>query len=133
MKYKKPLTKIDILRWVAVLPITILIIVIYTTLVVDLFYKVFDILFNEEVVAHIVGITNMILIPILITACGYYIAPKFKFKSTLILVSFFLLLESISVSLRIYEHMHLNPYVSLALISHLIALYVVYKLENIKK
>jgi hypothetical protein len=133
MKYKNKIKKIDVLRWIAVLPITILILLIYIIFAIDIAYKFFGIFFDEELVAHIVGLINMLLMPILITASSYFLSPKYKFKSTLVFVLFFLLLESISVGLRIYEHMRLNPYIPLAAMIHLIALYVVYKVENKKK
>jgi hypothetical protein len=94
MKKQKNLSKIDVLRWIAILPATILLLLIYLTFVVDLFYKFFNLLFQEELVANIVSIINMVLMPILIAASAYYISPKFKYNSTLILILFFFIVRS---------------------------------------
>ena len=127
MAKKIQMKKLDIVKWVMLFPITLLILFLYVTLVVDLVYKFFDIFLNEEVVAHLVSIFNYIAIPTIVSACGYYISPKFKFKSTLILVLVFLTFETIAVGLRLKEHFPINSYVILSPIVSLISLYFVYK------
>ena len=130
MAKKIQMKKLDIVKWVMLFPITLLILFLYVTLVVDLLYKFFDIFFNEEVVAHLVSIFNYIAIPTIVSACGYFISPKFKFKSTAILVLVFLILEGLAVAIRVYDHLALNPLIGLSVFVYLICLYVVYKLET---
>lgn len=130
MARKIQITKMDILKWVMLLPITLLFLFLYVTIVVDLLYKFFDIFFNEEVVAHLVSIFDYIAIPTIVSACGYYISPKFKFKSTLVLVLVFLIFETIAVGVRLKEHFPINSYVILSPIVSLISLYFVYKSDK---
>jgi hypothetical protein len=130
---KQHFTKLDIARWTAVLPLTIILLLLYTSSFIDLLYWSLDKFFNEEVVANMVGLANAIILPIIIAACGYWISPKFKFQSTLILILCFVTLQLFHIIDRINNHWSLNPYISLSALSYLLSLYIVYRIENGKR
>jgi hypothetical protein len=120
-------------RWAAVIPLTIILLLFYTASFVDMLYWSLNKFFTEEIVAHIVGFLNAVLLPMIIAACGYWISPKYKFRSTLILVICFAILQLLQIIYRINNHWSLNPYLSIAALSYLFSLYVVYKIENGKR
>jgi hypothetical protein len=132
MKKKLQITKLDIARWISVLPVTVLLLILYTTVILDFFYMIFNKFFNEEIVSHIMGFINAVSLPALIIACGYYISPKFKFKSTLILVLIFASLQLFQIYYRVHEHMSLNPFIALSALVYLLGMYFVYRIESKK-
>lgn len=130
---KLKITKLDIVKWIALIPVTIIFLLIYTSTFIDLLYWSLNKFFNEGLVAHIVGFINAISLPIIVIGCGYWISPKFKFHSTLILALCFATLQLFHIIYRINNHWDLNPFISLSALSYLISLYVVYKIENEKR
>lgn len=130
---KTKITKFDFVRWFAIVPCTILLIFLYTSIFTDNLYLILNRFFNEEIVAHIVGFINSITLPIIIIVCGYSISPKYKFKSTLILVLFFASIQLLTILDRINNHWSLNPYIYLSLLVYLSSLFLIYKTENEKR
>ena len=130
---KLKISKLDIAKWIALIPLTIIFLLIYISTFIDLLYWSLNKFFNEEVVANIVGLANAIILPIIIAACGYWISPKFKFQSTLILILCFATLQLFHIIDRINNHWSLNPYISLSALSYLLSLYIVYRIENGKR
>jgi hypothetical protein len=129
MKSRKA-TKFDIARWAAIFPITIIFLLFYTSAFIDLLYWSLNKFFNEEIVAHIVGFTNAITLPIIIVFCGYWISPKYKFKSTLVLVLCFAVLQLFQIIYRIQNHWSLNPFIAFSALAYLLGIFTVYKLEK---
>lgn len=127
---KHRFTKLDIVRWVAVFPLTIILLLIYTSSFIDLLYWSLDKFFNEEIVAHAVGFIDAITLPIIIISCGYWISPKYKFQSTLILVLCFATLQLFHIIYRINNHWGLNPYIYFSALIYLLGIFVVYKTEK---
>jgi hypothetical protein len=130
---KLKISKLDVARWVAIIPLTIIFLFLYTSSFIDLLYWSLNKFFNEEIVAHLVGFINAITLPIIIVFCGYWVSPKYKFQSTLVLVLCFVILQLFQIVYRIQNHWSLNPFISLSLVSYLFSLYVIYKLENGKR
>ena len=130
---KLKITKLDVVRWIAVIPLTIIFLLLYTSKFIDFIYWSLNKFFHEDIVSHIVGFTNAITLPIIIAFCGYWISPKYKFQSTLILVLCFGILQVFQIIYRIQNHWSLNPFISLSLVSYLFTLYVIYKMENGKR
>lgn len=126
------ITKLDVARWVGVIPLTIIFLILYTSTFIDLLYWFLNKFFNEEMVAHIVGFTNAITLPVIIVFCSYWISPKYKFQSTLVLVLCFAILQLFQIIYRIQNHWSLNPFIALSGAIYLIGLFVVYKLEKSK-
>ena len=88
MSKKNQITKLDIIRWIAVLPVAFIAIGIYSIFILDLLYKVLPKFYSEESVANIIGLINAISLPAFIVASGYFVASKFKFRTSLILTLF---------------------------------------------
>jgi hypothetical protein len=130
---KLKISIIDIVRWIAVLPITILILILYTTLFLDFSYWILGKLFNEDLVSHIIGLNNMILIPIIISLCSYFIPSKEKFKTTLISILLFASIQLLNIIDRFQHHWSINPYVGIAALTYLFCVFVIYRLENKKR
>jgi hypothetical protein len=127
---KLKIIKLDLTRWAAVIPLTIIFLFLYTSTFIDLLYWSLNKFFNEEIVAHIVGFTNAITLPIIIVFCGYWISPKYKFQSTLITVLFFVSLQLLNIINRIQNHWSLNPFIALSALAYLLGIFTVYKLEK---
>lgn len=125
MAKKNQITKLDIIRWIAILPLTILAIIVFTNVFTNSLYIMLPRLFSEETVSNIIGIFDAISLPLLITACGYYISPKFKFKSTLFLILAFLLLQA--WNLLYTEYARSNPFIPFFVMSYLCGIFLVYK------
>jgi len=126
------ITKLDVARWIGVISLTIIFLILYTSTFIDLLYWFLNKFFNEEMVAHIVGFTNAITLPVIIFFCSYWISPKYKFQSTLITVLCFASLQLFHIIYRIQNHWDLNPFIALSGAIYLIGLFVVYKLEKSK-
>ncbi len=126
MAKNNQINKLDIARWIAVLPLTIIAIFTFSNVFTGFLYKILPRFFNEEIVSNIAGISNAIGLPFLIIICGYWISPKFKLKSTTILVFLFLLLQV--WHLFNSEYARSNPFIPLFALSYLFGLFIIYKL-----
>ena len=132
MAKKTQITKLDIARWIAILPITIIAIVLFATVFVWLLYKALNTFLNAETVAHIVGYINAFSLPAIITACTYWVSPRFKFKTCLILAIIFIMMQTWHYFDSEYVRHGLAPYIDFYAMSYFISLYVAYKLDKKK-
>ncbi len=78
MAKKIPINKLDIARWIAVFPLTVIAILLYIKIILDPLYRLLPLVFDIKVTNFILNIFNALLIPITITACVYWISPKNK-------------------------------------------------------
>lgn len=129
---KKSINKLDIARWIAVLPITVIALILFATIFIEIFYKALNTFLNKDTVAHIVGYINAFSLPAIITACTYWVSPKFKFKSTLLFANIFIVFQVWYYFNNEYIRHGVNPYVTFYAMSYLTSFYVVYKLDNKK-
>ena len=129
-KTKNKLTKLDIARWVAVLPVTIILLLVYGEFSSWL-NKIYLMNFHVKYPFFTIYI-DCIVMPLIVIACGYFISPKFKFRSTLILVTFFVLTVIYSLLTNEYLKYESNPFILLYLITASLGLYGIYQLENKK-
>ena len=129
-KTKYKLTKIDIARWVAVLPVTIILLLVYGEFSSWL-NKIYLMNFHVKYPFFTIYI-DCIAIPLIVIACGYFITPKFKFRSTLILVTFFVLTVIYSLLTNEYLKHESNPFILLYLVIASMGLYGIYQIENKK-
>ena len=129
-KIKNKLTKIDIARWVAVLPVTIILLLVYGEFSSWL-NKIYLMNFHVNYPFFTIYI-DCIAIPLIVIACGYFITPKFKFRSTLILVTFFVLITIYSLLTNEYLKHESNPFILLYLVIASMGLYGIYQIENKK-
>jgi hypothetical protein len=128
MSKKNQITKLDIIRWIAVLPVAFIAIGIYSIFILDLLYKVLPKFYSEESVANIIGLINAISLPAFIVASGYFVASKFKFRTSLILTLFFLVLQTLHIAFNDYDRS--NPFIPVFALSYLISLAFIYKIAK---
>jgi len=128
----KSINKIDIARWIAVLPTTVIALTLFAAFFIELFYKALNTILNEDAVANIVGYINAFSLPAIIVACAYWVSPKFKFKSCLILAFIFIALQTWHYIDNEYVRHGINPYVAFYIASYFISLYVAHKLDKKK-
>ena len=128
MVRKKQITKLDIIRWIGVLPVAIIVIGIYSIFFLDILYKVLPKFFNEESVANIVGLVNAITLPALIVTSGYIVPSKFKFRTSLILTLSFLSLQALHIAFNDYDKS--NPFIPVFALSYLIGLGIIFKIDQ---
>lgn len=129
-KTKNKLTKIDIVRWIAVLPVTIILLLVYGEFSSWL-NKIYLMNFHVKYPFFTIYI-DCIAIPLIVIASGYFITPKFKFRSTLILVTFFVLITVYSLLTNEYLKHESNPFILLYLVIASMGLYGIYQIENKK-
>lgn len=128
MAKKSQITRLDIIRWISVLPAVVIVIGIYSIFILDLLYKVLPKFLNEELVANTVGLINAIALPTLIVLSGYFVASKFKFRTSLVLTLFFLALQTLHIAYNDYDRS--NPFIPVFALSYLISLGVIYKIDK---
>ena len=126
----KSINKIDIARWIAVLPTTVIALTLFATFFIELFYKALNTVLNEDAVANIVGYINAISLPAIIVACAYLISPKFKFKSCVILAIIFIALQTWHYIDSEYVRHGVDPYIPFYGMSYLVSLYIAFKLDK---
>lgn len=128
---KNQITKIDIARWIAVLPATLFAFSIYATITLEFLYKFLSYFTNENRSAQIVSLSDAIILPAIIVSCGYFISPKFKFRTALILVILFLAIQIIHL-IEPSEYTKFSPRLILWIASYIIGLSIAYKFDNKK-
>ena len=132
MTKKIPISKLDIARWIAAIPVTVIAIFLYVKIILDTLYTFLPLAFNIRVQNLILSVFNAILIPIIITACAYWISPKNKFKATFVIVLIFICLHGLRYVVSTYGRENFISFMPLYAFSYLLSLFVVYKLENKK-
>ena len=132
MTKKIPINKLDIARWIAAIPVTVIAILLYAKIILDPLYRFLPLAFNIRLQNLIFSVFNAILIPIIITVCAYWISPKNKFKSTLVIVLIFISLHALRYLDSTYGRENFISFMPLYALSYLLSLFIVYKLENQK-
>lgn len=130
--------KKDILRWVILLPLTFILIVACALLIVSLedFFLSF---YSQNTATQITSYLIMISIPLIVCLCGYFIAPRFKFISALLMMLLTLIpfIESFIMDNRIRNLPNLSEikyinFINPHTITIIVLLFIVYKLEKMK-
>jgi hypothetical protein len=125
----KRITKLDIARWVAVLPISVIALLIYGE---------FSSLMNKAYLTHFHGngdysftlYIDCIAMPAIMLLCGYFISPRYKFKSSLALATFYILITIYELLSNEYVLHASNPFLIAYLVTVSLGLYGIYKLES---
>ena len=110
MPKKIQITKRDIVRWIAVLPAAVFALLIYGELSSWL-NKLYLINFHGDGDSFFTVYIDCIVIPLIVLGCGYFISPKFKFRSALILISFFALTTIYALLTNEYLKHEFNPFI----------------------
>ena len=129
VKGKSKNTKQDIIRWAAVFPATIIALLIYSEFSSWL-NKTYLINFNGDGDSFFTVYIDCIVIPLIVLGCGYFISPKFKFRSALILISFFALTTIYALLTNEYLKHAFNPFIALYFVTASLGLYGIYKFES---
>ena len=130
-KIKSKNTKLDIARWVAVLPISVIALLIYGE-ISSWINKAYLVNFRGNVDSYFTSYIDSIVIPAFVLFCGYFISPKFKFNSSLILALFYVLISAYALLTNPYMNSRLNPSIFIYLVVFSSGLYIVHRLENRK-
>jgi uncharacterized membrane protein AbrB (regulator of aidB expression) len=130
MAKKTQTTKLAIGRWIAVLPITVIALTLFTAFFSELFYKALNTVLDQDTVANIVGYINAFSLPAIIVACAYWVSPKLKFKSCLVLAVIFVALQIWHYFDSEYVRHGIDPYITFYALSYFISLYIAYKLDK---
>lgn len=130
-KTKNKFTKIDIARWIALFPATVAVLLVYGEFCSWL-NKVYLVNFQGEGDSFFTVYIDCVVIPSLILVCSYFISPKFKFRSTLILITFFALTTIYALLTNEYLKHQSNPFILLYFLTASLGLYSIYQIENKK-
>ena len=133
---KIPSKKIDIIRWALLLPITFFIIASFGSLIIGS-EEYLQSFFNRQAVIKIIDYSILVLMPIVIALCGFFIAPKNKLISVVIMICISLTpymlsfdmdnsIREVSNFSQIKHIDFINPFT----ITTLILLLIIYKLEK---
>ena len=131
MPKKIQITKLDIVRWIAVLPAAVISLLIYGELSSWL-NKLFLINFHGDGDSFFTVYIDCIAIPLIVLGCGYFISPKFKFRSALVLISFFALTTIYALLTNEYLKHEFNPFIAIYFVTAAFGLCGIYQLENEK-
>ncbi len=131
MAKKIQFTKLDIARWFAVLPVTIIALLIYGEFSSWL-NKVYLVNFHGDGDSFFTVYIDCIAIPSIVLGCSYFISPRFKFKTTLVLISFFALTTTYALLTNDYLKHQFNPFILLYFVTASLGLYSIYQIENKK-
>jgi hypothetical protein len=131
MAKKTQFTKLDIVRWVVVLPVTIITLLIYGEFSSWL-NKVYLVNFHGDGNSFFTVYIDCVAIPSLILGCSYFISPRFKFKSALVLISFFALTTIHALQTNEYLKHQFNLFILLYFLTASLGLYRIYQIENKK-
>ena len=130
--------KKDIFRWTILLPVTFIVIVACAVMIVSL-EDLFLSFYSQNTTAQIIDYLIMTSIPLIICLCGYFIAPKFKFISAIIMMFMTSIpfIASFVMDNRIRNLPNLSQikYINLInphTITAVVFLFIVYKLEKLK-
>ena len=132
MAKKTQTTKLDIARWIGVLPVTVIALTLFAVFFAELLYKALNTFLNEDAVANIIGYINALSLPAIITACAYWVSPKLKFKSCLIFVVIFIAMQTWHYFDSEYVRHGIDPYIAFYSMSYFISLYIAYRLDTKK-
>ena len=131
MAKKIPINKLDIARWIALLPISVIALLAYGE-ISSWINKTYLIYLHGDGDSYFTSYIDCISIPALVLFCGYFISPKFKFTSTLILTLFYISTSAFALLTNPYMNSRLNPFIFVYLIVFGLGLYIIYRLQNKK-
>lgn len=129
MAKKIKITKLDIARWIAVLPAAIVALLIYGEFSSWL-NKLYLINFHGDGNSFFTVYIDCIVIPIIVLGCGYFIPSKFKFRSALVLISFFAFTTIYALLTNEYLKHEFNPFIAIYFVIASLGLYGIYKIES---
>lgn len=130
-KIKSKITKQEIIRWIAVLPISVIALLIYGE-ISSWINKAYLVNFHGSGDSYFTSYIDCIFIPALVLFCGYFISPRLKFISALILSLFYVLTSTYALLTNEYVSNRFNPFIFVYLIVFCLGLYIIYRIENKK-
>jgi hypothetical protein len=124
------ITKHDMARWLAIFPATVLAIIFYALVVDEWLYKIFLMYFDGENDGHLFSNFNAFMFALIISLGGYFMSPRFKFKSTLLTISTFSIFFAFFLINNPYVRERVSSLIIIYLITAILCLYIIYKKEG---
>jgi hypothetical protein len=131
MPKKIQITKLDIIRWIAVLPISVIALLLYGEFS-SLMSKAYLTYLHDNGDSSFTLYIDCIAMPAIMLLCGYFISPRYKFKSSLALTAFYILVTIYELLTNEYVLHASNPFLIAYLATVSLGLYGIYLLENKK-
>ena len=132
MVKRKKITKAQILRWIAILPVSVIALMLFDNFSVWL-NKFYLLNLHGNPDSTFLTYINCFVIPSIIMISGYLISPKYKFNSTFILSLFYILITIYALATETYLQRGLSPFIIIFMGTYVAGLYLLYKLEGKKK
>lgn len=129
MPKKIQITKLDIIRWIAVLPISVIVLLLYGEISSWINYAYLTYLHGDGD-SHFTLYIDCVLFPAIVLLCGYFISPRYKFKTTLALTIFYVLTIIYESLTNEYVLRASNPFLVTYLATSSLGLYGIFKLES---
>ena len=130
MTNKTQNTKLDIARWIAIIPLTFAVAGIYYAVIEIWVRKLFIPLISNDITRLIFSIKDAFVLPVIFILTAYLIAPKFKFKSTLISTIVYVMPLVLYIYFRNDYPRPPTSYLAALIFNYLIGLFVVYRLDK---
>ena len=124
------ITKHDMARWLAIFPATVLAIIFYALVVDEWLYKIFLMYFDGENDGHLFSNFNAFMFALIISLGGYFMSPRFKFKSTLLTISTFSIFFAFLLINNPYVRERVSSLIIIYLITAILCLYIIHKKEG---
>ena len=124
------ITKHDMARWLAIFPATVLAIIFYALVVDEWLYQIFLMYFDGENDGHLFSNFNAFMFALIISLGGYFMSPRFKFKSTLLTISTFSIFFAFFLINNPYVRERVSSLIIIYLITAILCLYIIHKKEG---
>ena len=133
MTNKTQNTKLDIARWIAIIPLTFAVAGLYYSVIDKWTHELFIPFIQNDFGRLIFSIKDAFVLPVIFIATAYLIAPKFKFKSTLISTMVYVMPLVLYIYFRNDYPRPPTSYLAALVLNYLIGLFVVYRLDKSRK
>ena len=130
MTNKTQNTKLDIARWIAIIPLTFAVAGLYYAVIEIWVCKLFIPLISNDITRLIFSIKDAFVLPVIFIVTAYLIAPKFKFKSTLISTMVYVMPLVLYIYFRNEYPRPPASFLAALVLNYLIELFVVYRLDK---
>ena len=125
-------TKLDIARWIAIIPVTIALTGIYYAVIEKGIHTLSIPLIQTDLGRLIFSVKDAFILPVIFVASAYLISPKLKFKSTVISTIVYVLPLVLYIYLTNDYPRPPTTYLWVLLMNYLIGLFVIYRLDRNK-
>jgi len=125
-------TKMDISRWIAIIPVTFAVTSLYYAFIEKGIHTLSIPLIQTDLGRLIFSVKDAFVLPVIFVASAYLISPKLKFKSTLISTVVYVMPLALYIYFTKDYPRPPTTYLWMLLMNYLIGLFVVYRLDQNK-